>query len=51
MIQGQFDDPIKGSVTLCYNHGRAFKGKNRTGEQRVDSVQTKTKTVKRNFAW
>ena len=44
MIQGQFNDPIKGSVTLCYNI-RNLQGKNRIGEQRVDSAKTKTKTV------
>ena len=43
MIQGQYD-PIKGSVTLCYNN-EYLQGKNRTGEQLVDSVTTKTKRV------
>ena len=45
MIQGQYD-PIKGSVTFCYNIEH-LKGKNRTGEQLVDSAKTKTKTVTR----
>ena len=42
-IQGQYD-PMKGSVTFCYNIEH-LQGKNRTGEQLVDSAKTKTKTV------
>ena len=43
MIQGQYH-PIKGSVTFCYNIAH-LQGKNRTGEQLVDSAKTTTKTV------
>ena len=43
MIQGQYD-PMKGSVTFCYNIEH-LQGKNRTGEQLVDSAKTKTKTL------
>ena len=43
MIQGQYR-PIKGLVTLCCNI-EYLQGKNRTGEQLIDSAKRKTKRV------